>query len=212
MSVFSLVTLRTGRWLRCVAAVVEVDLSLVTFAQGVVCVWLCCAAHEFVVWLTFPIDEREAECRQRFGKCVAVLLTHRTRKEQLTLADSASLPELDLLPFLFGLIRNPYRNGNTRQRWIKLPKDAVKAFEEAKQAIVNATLLSHPRDDEALSLEVDASDFAADAMDGGLPWRSSLADLNPVKPGTVRLDASCWPSVWSYVAFNIGLKDDISPS
>ncbi|KRY46704.1 hypothetical protein T03_17919 [Trichinella britovi] len=26
MSVFSLVTLRTGRWLRCVAAVVEVDL------------------------------------------------------------------------------------------------------------------------------------------------------------------------------------------
>ncbi|KRY28642.1 hypothetical protein T01_7409 [Trichinella spiralis] len=37
------------------------------------------------------------------------------RKEQLTLADSASLPELDLLPLLFGSIRNPYRNGNTRQ-------------------------------------------------------------------------------------------------
>ncbi|KRX70154.1 hypothetical protein T06_16600 [Trichinella sp. T6] len=34
-------------------------------------------------------------------------------------------------------------------------------------------------------------------MDGGLPWRSSLADLNTVKPGTVRLDASCWPSVWT---------------
>ncbi|KRX57955.1 hypothetical protein T06_1251 [Trichinella sp. T6] len=42
------------------------------------------------------------------------------RKEQLTHADSASLPELDLLPFLFGLIRNPCRYGNTRQRWIKL--------------------------------------------------------------------------------------------
>ncbi|KRX58871.1 hypothetical protein T09_13386, partial [Trichinella sp. T9] len=83
-----------------------------------------------------------------------------------------------------------------------LPKNAVKAFEVSKQAIVNATLLSHALDNEALSLE----------MDGGLPWRSSLADLNTVKPGTVRLDASCWPSVWSYVAFNIFLKDDISPS
>ncbi|KRX40415.1 hypothetical protein T05_4761 [Trichinella murrelli] len=154
MSVFSLVTLRTGRWLRCVAAVVEVDL----------------------------------------------LYYH--RKEQLTLADSASLPELDLLPSLFGLIRNPYRYGNTRQRWIKsdncqpfmnfkrsslmkrfvdvsyvflcellrkkkslgLPKNAVKAFEVSKQAIVNATLLSHALDNKALSLEVDVSDFAADAV------------------------------------------------
>ncbi|KRZ59067.1 hypothetical protein T02_9580 [Trichinella nativa] len=95
---------------------------------------------------------------------------------------------------------------------MRLPKNAVKAFEVSKQAIVNATLLSHARDDEALSLEVDVSDFAADTMDDGLPWRSSLADLNTVKPGTVRLDASCWPSVWSYVAFNIFLKDDISPS
>ncbi|KRX70171.1 hypothetical protein T06_11660 [Trichinella sp. T6] len=34
MSVFSLVTLRTGRWLRCVAAVVEVDLFLVTLRTG----------------------------------------------------------------------------------------------------------------------------------------------------------------------------------
>ncbi|KRZ84609.1 hypothetical protein T08_8827, partial [Trichinella sp. T8] len=119
---------------------------------------LRCAAHEFVVWLTFPIDERALDTQNTvcFADC--------HRKEQLTLADSASLPELDLLPFLFGLIRNPYRYGNTRQRWIKLPKNAVKAFEVSKQAIVNATLLSHARDDEALSLEVDVSDFAADAV------------------------------------------------
>ncbi|KRX20022.1 hypothetical protein T07_10224 [Trichinella nelsoni] len=47
-----------------------------------------------------------------------------------------------------------------KEKSLRLPKDA----EEAKQAIVNATLLSHPRDDEALSLEVDASEFAADAV------------------------------------------------
>ncbi|KRZ51827.1 hypothetical protein T02_3712 [Trichinella nativa] len=33
MSVFSLVTLRTGRWLRCVAPAVEVDLSCVNIME-----------------------------------------------------------------------------------------------------------------------------------------------------------------------------------
>ncbi|KRZ04692.1 Retrovirus-related Pol polyprotein from transposon [Trichinella zimbabwensis] len=45
---------------------------------------------------------------------------------------------------------------------LKLPEDAVKAFIEVKEALVNATLLSHPKDGAALSLVVDASDHAAD--------------------------------------------------
>ncbi|KAL1240284.1 Acetyl-coenzyme A carboxylase carboxyl transferase subunit beta [Trichinella spiralis] len=73
-------------------------------------------ARACVICLTFPINEREVESKQR--------------KEQLTLADSASLPELDLLPLLFGSIRNPYRNGNTRQVILKrLPLNILQAGE-----------------------------------------------------------------------------------
>ncbi|KRZ81326.1 Retrovirus-related Pol polyprotein from transposon opus [Trichinella sp. T8] len=44
---------------------------------------------------------------------------------------------------------------------LKLPEDAVNAFDEVKEALANATLLSHPQEDSALSLVVDASDHAA---------------------------------------------------
>ncbi|KRX57493.1 Retrovirus-related Pol polyprotein from transposon [Trichinella sp. T9] len=44
---------------------------------------------------------------------------------------------------------------------LKLPEDAVNAFDEVKEALANATLLSHPQEGAALSLVVDASDHAA---------------------------------------------------
>ncbi|KRX25652.1 Retrovirus-related Pol polyprotein from transposon opus [Trichinella nelsoni] len=46
---------------------------------------------------------------------------------------------------------------------LKLPEDTVKAFDEVKEALDNATLLSHPQEDAALSLVVDASDHATGA-------------------------------------------------
>ncbi|KRX59680.1 Retrovirus-related Pol polyprotein from transposon [Trichinella sp. T9] len=46
---------------------------------------------------------------------------------------------------------------------LKLPEDAVNAFDEVKEALANATLLSHPKEDSALSLVVDASDHATGA-------------------------------------------------
>ncbi|KRZ65366.1 Transposon Tf2-6 polyprotein [Trichinella papuae] len=51
----------------------------------------------------------------------------------------------------------------TRKK-LRLPEDAVKAFVEVKDALANATLLSHPSDGAALSLVVDASDYAAGAV------------------------------------------------
>ncbi|KRY23942.1 Transposon Tf2-6 polyprotein [Trichinella patagoniensis] len=46
---------------------------------------------------------------------------------------------------------------------LKLPEDAINAFDEVKEALANATLLSHPQEGAALSLVVDASDHAAGA-------------------------------------------------
>ncbi|KRZ87482.1 Transposon Tf2-9 polyprotein [Trichinella sp. T8] len=46
---------------------------------------------------------------------------------------------------------------------LKLPEDAVNAFDEVKEALANATLLSHPQEGAALSLVVDASDHTAGA-------------------------------------------------
>ncbi|KRZ60461.1 Transposon Tf2-6 polyprotein [Trichinella nativa] len=46
---------------------------------------------------------------------------------------------------------------------LKLPEDAVNAFDEVKEALANATLLSHPQEGAALSLVVDASDHVAGA-------------------------------------------------
>ncbi|KRY16294.1 Transposon Ty3-G Gag-Pol polyprotein [Trichinella patagoniensis] len=46
---------------------------------------------------------------------------------------------------------------------LKLPEDAVKAFDEVKEALANATLLSHLQEGAALSLVVDASDHATGA-------------------------------------------------
>ncbi|KRY64563.1 Transposon Tf2-6 polyprotein, partial [Trichinella pseudospiralis] len=46
---------------------------------------------------------------------------------------------------------------------LKLSEDAVNAFDAVKEALANATLLSHPQEGAALSLVVDASDHAAGA-------------------------------------------------
>ncbi|KRY60903.1 Transposon Ty3-G Gag-Pol polyprotein [Trichinella britovi] len=46
---------------------------------------------------------------------------------------------------------------------LKLPEDAVKAFDEVNEALANATLLSHLQEGAALSLVVDASDYAPGA-------------------------------------------------
>ncbi|KRY15633.1 Retrovirus-related Pol polyprotein from transposon opus [Trichinella patagoniensis] len=46
---------------------------------------------------------------------------------------------------------------------LKLPEDAVNAFDEVKEALANATLLSHPQEGAALSQVVDASDHATGA-------------------------------------------------
>ncbi|KRZ13009.1 hypothetical protein T11_3618 [Trichinella zimbabwensis] len=56
--------------------------------------------------------------------------------------------------------RQPCMKFNSSSVVLELQEDVVKAFEEAKQALVK----SHPRDGAALSLVVDASDFAADAV------------------------------------------------
>ncbi|KRY31569.1 Transposon Ty3-G Gag-Pol polyprotein [Trichinella spiralis] len=49
------------------------------------------------------------------------------------------------------------------QKNLKLPEDAVNAFDEVKEALANATLLSHPQEGAAFSLVVDASGHAAGA-------------------------------------------------
>uniref|UniRef100_A0A5S6R007 Reverse transcriptase domain-containing protein n=1 Tax=Trichuris muris TaxID=70415 RepID=A0A5S6R007_TRIMR len=52
---------------------------------------------------------------------------------------------------------------STREK-IKLTPEAVAAFEQVKQALANAVMLTHPVHDAPLSLAVDASDNAAGAV------------------------------------------------
>ncbi|KRX27623.1 hypothetical protein T07_8219, partial [Trichinella nelsoni] len=76
-----LVTLRSGRWLRCLAVAVEVDLSCVIF-------------------LTSSIDDQFCTV---FDTLNPVCSAEYHGKEQLSLADSDSSPELALLLLLLAV-------------------------------------------------------------------------------------------------------------
>ena len=83
----------------------------------------------------------------------------------------------------------------------------VKAFQDAKTALANATMLTHPRCNAPTSLTVDASDIAVGAVLQQLvhgTWNPSGSSANsyaPQKRSIVHLTANCWHFTWGYAIF-----------
>ncbi|KRZ60247.1 Retrovirus-related Pol polyprotein from transposon opus [Trichinella nativa] len=103
-------------------------------------------------------EEHEKHLANLFRRSAAKA-SSRWQKKSKRYADSVSRqPSATLLAPLERLT-----SSHDLHKKLKLPEDAVKAFDEVKEALANATLLSHLQEGAALSLVVDASDYAPGA-------------------------------------------------
>ncbi|KAJ8418746.1 hypothetical protein AAFF_G00002450 [Aldrovandia affinis] len=89
---------------------------------------------------------------------------------------------------LYGALRG--KTGNAQVDW---GEEMTAAFDSAKQALAEATMLSHPVPDAPIALTTDASDYAVGAVLEQLvkgTWHPLAFFKLPIPPGLPELGSS----------------------
>uniref|UniRef100_A0A1X7T8A0 Reverse transcriptase domain-containing protein n=1 Tax=Amphimedon queenslandica TaxID=400682 RepID=A0A1X7T8A0_AMPQE len=113
-----------------------------------------------------------------------------------------------LLSPLYKYLGKEYKN--TKE--IVSTEDSIAAFEAAKTALSDATLLGHPKHDAPLSIATDASDVATGAVlqqwvdSSWQPLAFFSKKLQPAERSTVHLTGSSWEFTWPLDTFDTSLK------